>query len=186
MELSRTYAYLGNVYLHQKHEAIALNYYKKGLKSSQNTHNLNSQAYCMTKLGEFYLAKKNYSNPLSATSISALNTSPFLRTPPWYLLLRPRSLSASSSPKVDPVSARTFANSIGLSSLSLSSRRLNSSIESELSLRYSDRLSSRSSNVSVVRPIKSVPVDSAPQVAVAASRVSSPSLTLPRSVCFLS
>lgn len=65
MELSRTYAYLGNVYLHQKHEAIALNYYKKGLKSSQNTHNLNSQAYCMTKLGEFYLAKKNYSKSKS-------------------------------------------------------------------------------------------------------------------------
>ena len=70
MELSRTYAYLGNVYLHQNHEAIALNYYKKGLKSSKNTYNLNSQAYCMTKLGEFYLGKKNYPKAKSFSTVS--------------------------------------------------------------------------------------------------------------------
>ena len=65
MELSRTYAYLGNVYLHQNLDAIALNYYKKGLNSSIKSYNLNSQAYCLTKLGEFYLAKKEYSKSKS-------------------------------------------------------------------------------------------------------------------------
>lgn len=60
MELPRTYAYLGNVKLHKGQKRVALNYYKKGLAASEQYHNLNSKAYCLTKIGEFSLAEKEF------------------------------------------------------------------------------------------------------------------------------
>ena len=60
MELPRTYAYLGNVNLHKGKKRVALNYYKKGLAASEQYHNLNSKAYCLTKIGEFSLAEKEF------------------------------------------------------------------------------------------------------------------------------
>ena len=54
LELSRSYAYMGNVFKHLGDNDKALENFNKALELSRITYNLNSESYTLTKLGDFY------------------------------------------------------------------------------------------------------------------------------------